>query len=84
MTPTQRIQWLHETDPLLHFGLPISVTDEDVTGAVRVVLMDRIRDGIKRLGSGFQSLVGLNRRTKSLPVVTVGMLLLYYKLVYHY
>ncbi|KAJ3414231.1 hypothetical protein HDV05_006848 [Chytridiales sp. JEL 0842] len=61
LSPSEKLQWIRETDP--EFGKRIVVTDEEVEGAVRVVLFDKLREGIKKLGS----LVGFTRRTKSLP-----------------
>ncbi|KAJ3327523.1 hypothetical protein HDU76_011645, partial [Blyttiomyces sp. JEL0837] len=69
LSPQERVQWLQETDPTLQFGTPLSVTDEEVSTAVRVVLMDRIRDSFRKFGTGLQNLVGFKRRTKSYPSV---------------
>jgi serine/threonine protein kinase len=69
MNPSEKLQWLRETDPSIQFGLPLSVTEEEVSSAFRVVFMDKLKDGFKKIGSGLQNLVGFKRRARSLPTV---------------
>ncbi|KAJ1547058.1 hypothetical protein HK405_006676 [Cladochytrium tenue] len=52
------------------FGMPFSVTDEEVSKAVHGI--DKLLDGFRRFGHGLQKVVGFGRRTKSFPSVTDG------------
>ncbi|KAJ3207563.1 hypothetical protein HDU67_007378 [Dinochytrium kinnereticum] len=69
MTGSERAQWLRETDPGNAFGSPLSVTAEEVSSAVHVLFMDKIREKFRKLSTGLQSAFGFKKRTKSLPSV---------------
>ncbi|KAJ1555903.1 hypothetical protein HK405_010905 [Cladochytrium tenue] len=54
-TPAERSMWFAETDPDLQFGIPFSVTDEEVSKAVHGI--DKLLDGFRRFGHGLQKVV---------------------------
>ncbi|KAI8620226.1 hypothetical protein BC830DRAFT_598572 [Chytriomyces sp. MP71] len=53
-------------DPISTFGRPLTVTEEEVSAAVRPVLMDRLRDGLRKLSLSFAKNLNLKQRSKSL------------------
>ncbi|KAJ3240350.1 hypothetical protein HDU81_004018 [Chytriomyces hyalinus] len=60
----QQAKW--NLDPASTFGTPLTVTDEEVSLAVRPVLMARLKDGLRKLSISFASSLGLKQRSKSL------------------
>ncbi|KAJ3108665.1 hypothetical protein HDU97_000521 [Phlyctochytrium planicorne] len=75
MTPAERADWLRDTDPSLSFGSPLSVTAEEVSGAVHVLFMDRIKEKFRKLSTNLQSamagaVAGFKKKSKSLPSVS--------------
>ncbi|KAJ3256347.1 hypothetical protein HDU77_003187 [Chytriomyces hyalinus] len=60
----QQAKW--NLDPASTFGRPLTVTDEEVSLAVRPVLMARLKDGLRKLSISFASSLGLKQRSKSL------------------
>ncbi|KAJ3190666.1 U3 snoRNP protein [Irineochytrium annulatum] len=70
MSPQERQTWLRETDPAIQFGSPLSVTAEEVSSAVKVVFIDRIKEKFRKLGSGLLAGLGFKRRTRSMPSVS--------------
>ncbi|KAI9342765.1 kinase-like domain-containing protein [Zopfochytrium polystomum] len=70
MSNEDRIAWLTETDPDLQFGMPLSVTEEEVSRAVHG--MDKLWDGFRKIGHGLQNFVTFGRRTRSFPSVVAA------------
>lgn len=62
MDSHQRDQWIKETES--SFGEQITVTDEEVRGAVTVYT--KIRNKIRKLSRSFQNLAGFRKRDSDL------------------
>ncbi|KAJ1565877.1 hypothetical protein HK096_007984 [Nowakowskiella sp. JEL0078] len=66
--PDARDAWFRETDPKVHFGDPVTVTDDEVLEA------GFIKERIRKISSSIHSIAAnlnvLRRRTKSLPSVS--------------
>lgn len=74
MSIAERASWLSGTDPESQFGARVTVTDEEVRGAFKI--LSKIKQRIRKLSSSFHNLAAglssLGRKARSSTNITTS------------
>lgn len=67
MTLEERRNWLQTTDPAFQ-GLPLQVTDEEIKSAIKVSIIKRIKESIRRISTSLSMGFSFSRNSSSSTV----------------